>query len=124
MPIFSKSTVVDPDSPAAPLEAYKEGRRDERQSIATAPNLRSRGGSPLVVLLFLVLAAVVVGMVVMVVEVRLVHRRGRRSRRRIEVVQLTVSARRAASPYSIPVHSVTAAARPNSSSAASMAIRN
>jgi hypothetical protein len=33
MSIFTRTTTLDPTDPAVPLEAYKEGRKDERRQI-------------------------------------------------------------------------------------------
>jgi hypothetical protein len=33
MEVFARRTALDPTDPAAPLEAYKDGRRDERRSL-------------------------------------------------------------------------------------------
>jgi hypothetical protein len=88
MAIFARDTVVDPTSPAAPLDAYKEGRRDERRQVeAGGLDHRSvkkelddafnrgrqhgraeRRGSPLAVFALLVLAILIVVTAVMYVD--------------------------------------------------------
>jgi hypothetical protein len=88
MSIFARTTPLDPNDPAMPLEAYKEGRKDERRQIeAGGPDHRvvkkevdeafergrrhgrlERRGSVLGVLSFLALAVLVIGGAIMVVD--------------------------------------------------------
>jgi hypothetical protein len=86
MTLFARQNTIDPADPGAPLEAYKEGRRDERRQIESGVfdrrivkheieeaydrgrqvGLARRRGSILGTLSFLLLAAFLIGTAVMV----------------------------------------------------------
>lgn len=88
MTFLSRTRTIDPSNPLAPLEAYREGRKDERQLIETGgPEHRAvkkeldetyargardgrsqRSGSPMAVLWFVILAVLAIAIGVMYVQ--------------------------------------------------------
>jgi hypothetical protein len=88
MTFFARTRTIDPNDPLAPLEAYREGRKDERRQIETGgPDHRvvkkelddaygrgvrdgrgQRSGSPFAVLWFVVLAVFMIATGVMYVQ--------------------------------------------------------
>ena len=88
MTIFNRASTIDANDPLAPLQAYREGRKDERQQIdAGGPDHRvvkkelddaygrgvrdgrsQRSGSPFAVLWFVILAVLVIAAGVMYVQ--------------------------------------------------------
>lgn len=88
MTLFTRTSTIDANDPLAPLQAYREGRRDERQQIeAGGPDHRvvkkelddaygrgvrdgrnQKSGSPFAVLWFVILALVLIATGVMYVQ--------------------------------------------------------
>jgi len=88
MTLFNRTSAIDANDPLAPLQAYREGRKDERQQIeAGGPDHRvvkkelddaygrgvrdgrgQRSGSPFAVLWFVILAVLLIATGVMYVQ--------------------------------------------------------
>jgi len=88
MTIFNRTSSIDANDPLAPLQAYREGRKDERQQIeAGGPDHRvvkkelddaygrgvrdgrgQKSGSPFAVLWFVILAVLVIAIGVLYVQ--------------------------------------------------------
>ena len=88
MTIFNRTSSIDANDPLAPLQAYREGRKDERQQIeAGGPDHRvvkkelddaygrgvrdgrgQKSGSPFAVLWFVILAVLVIAIGVLCVQ--------------------------------------------------------